>query len=332
MTAQPSFLINVATNVTEMREETSKPAGHHAKAVVTALFVTILWASSWVIIKFGLEEISPLTYAGMRYGIASLVLVSFSMRRDTTRAHFKNRSRAWWRRLLAYGLVFITATQGAQFLALYYLPAITLSLLLNLTPMLVLVISIPMLSEIPSLGETGFILLGLAGVLLYFYPADLFSLSAVGLIVGLVALVSNSLSSILGRAINRSGETPYLVVTTVSMSFGSVFLLLAGLVLEGSVAFSWTSLVYVLWLAIVNTALAFTLWNKAMTHLRAIDMTLINSTMMPQIVLLSLLFLGEYPSIPDWIGLTLLAVSVAAVQVLQFKRSDGRPADTLGKG
>lgn len=304
---------------------------HQVQAVLLAFFVTILWASSWVIIKFGLEEIPPLTFAGMRYGIASLILMTLTLGRGATRTHLRNKTRNWWSKLFAYGLLFITGTQGAQFLALYYLPAITLSLLLNLTPIVVLIISVAMLNEVPSRAEVVFILVGSFGVVLYFYPMDLFSISAIGLAVGLAGLLFNSLSSIYGRAINRTGDTPYLIVTSVSMAFGSAFLIVAGLMLEGPVTLSSVSLVYVLWLSIMNTALAFTLWNKAMAKLRAVDMTLINSTMMPQIVLLSLVFLAEYPSVIDWAGLLLLATSVAAVQILQIRRGQRRPVDTLGK-
>jgi drug/metabolite transporter (DMT)-like permease len=57
-----------------------------------------------------------------------------------------------------------------------------------------------------------------------------------------------------------------------------------------------------------------------MRELRAIDTTLINSTMMPQIVLLSVVFLGEFPDLIDWVGLILLAIGIAAVQVLQVRR------------
>ena len=51
-------------------------------------------------------------------------------------------------------------------------------------------------------------------------------------------------------------------------------------------------------------------------------MTLINSTMMPQIVILSIIFLGEFPDPIDWIGLIILAFSVTAVQYLQTKRAE----------
>ncbi len=237
----------------------------------------------------------------------------------------------WWARLIAYGLIFITATQGAQFLALSYLPAIAFSLMLNLTPIVVVFVSIPILREIPSREEGLFILVGLVGVFLYFFPLEMLALPILGLLVGIGALTSNSFSAIIGRAVNRDGDTPYLVVTTVSMAFGSSVLLLIALLVEGVTAVSTLSLVYILWLSVVNTAIAFTLWNKAMGTLRAVDMTLINSTMMPQIVVLSLVFLGEFPTATQWTGLLLLGASVMAVQLIQIYRKEKRPVNSLGK-
>lgn len=305
---------------------------HHLRAVSLAFFVTILWASSWVIIKFGLEEIPPLTFAALRYSIASVLLLGFAFARQDGRQQVRNRSRRWWITLVAYGLIFITATQGAQFLALYFLPAIALSLMLNLTPIVVVLVSVPLLREIPSRAEGMFIMLGLVGVFLYFFPLELLGLPLLGLLIGIGALSSNSASAILGRAINRDGNTPYLIVTTVSMSFGSFALLVAALLVEGVTIISALSLLYILWLSIVNTAIAFTLWNRAMGTLRAVDMTLINSTMMPQIVLLSLVFLGEYPTGRQWMGLLILGFSVMAVQLLQVYRREKPPVDSLGKG
>lgn len=291
-------------------------------AVVQGLFVTVLWSSSFVIVKFGLEEIPPLTFAGLRYSFASLILLVLIFSQPKMRATLKGKTRRWWERLFIYGVVYIAATQGSQFLGLAYLPAITFSLILNMTPIIVLLLAVPWLGERPSAVETGLIILGIFGVLLYFYPLDFVGVSIIGLIVGVISLLANSFSSILGRAINRARDTPALVITGIMMSIGSVFLMLFGLITEPLTPLSITSWFYILWLAVVNTALAFTIWNRAMRVLRAIDMTLINSTMMPQIVILSIFFLGEYPNYLDWIGVILLAVSVAAVQILQASKSN----------
>ena len=108
------------------------------------------------------------------------------------------------------------------------------------------------------------------------------------------------------------------------MLVGSVALLASGLLLEDVQAISLLSWFYIIWLSVVNTAFAFTLWNRAMQTLRAIDITLINGTMLPQIVILSIIFLGEMPTFLDWIGLALIAVSVLIVQVIQARKKNNR--------
>ena len=49
----------------------------HLMALWAALAVTVLWSSSWVLIRVGLddEDLEPLTFAGLRYLLAALVLV-----------------------------------------------------------------------------------------------------------------------------------------------------------------------------------------------------------------------------------------------------------------
>ena len=291
-------------------------------AIAQALFVTVLWSSSFVIIKFGLEEIPPLTFAALRYSFGSVILLALIFGQSGMRAELRNRSRRWWMSLFFYGCIFIAVTQGTQFLGLLYLPAITFSLILNMTPILVLVLAIPWIKEKPNSTESILVLMGIIGVLLYFYPLDFVGVSIIGLVIAVISLLANTVSSIIGRSINRKRDASPLVITGIMMAFGSFFLLLASVMIEPIQPLSLTSWFYVFWLAGVNTALAFTLWSRSQRILRAIDMTLINSTMMPQIVLLSIIFLGEFPDPTDWIGLIILAISVTAVQYLQTKRAE----------
>ncbi|UCH03477.1 MAG: EamA family transporter [Candidatus Thorarchaeota archaeon] len=157
--------------------------------------------------------------------------------------------------------------------------------------------------------------------MVYFYPIYLDFTEIVGLSVVLIGVLSNALSSIIGRAINRQRASPPLVVTGVSMAIGASILMVTGVMFEGLITLTPTSMVYVLWLSIVNTAFAFILWNRAMQVLRAVDISVINSRMLPQIVVVSIVFLGEMPDLIDWIGLIVLALSVAAIQVLQARRT-----------
>jgi drug/metabolite transporter (DMT)-like permease len=98
--------------------------------------------------------------------------------------------RSWWR-LGTLGLLLYGLTQTTVFYGLYRLPAVTVSLLLSLTPALVTVLAIPLLGEVPAPLQGGGVLLSVIGALVYFGPVALPAgqLVTVGVVVvGVVAL------------------------------------------------------------------------------------------------------------------------------------------------
>ncbi len=292
----------------------------HTIAVMEALVVTVLWSSSWVLIKFGLQDVPPLIFSGLRYSVASAILLGVILARPKHRTFLKSRNRRWWGSIAAYGTIFVAITQGAQYVGLRVLDAITVSMLLNLTPILVLLLGSSLLREVPPPRQVALILLGVLGAIIYVYPVQFDASQAIGLTVVIVGVIANAVSSIMGRSINRERDSSPVVVTGLSMTVGSILLLAVGLAVEGVVSLTPLSIVYVVWLSVVNTAFAFTLWNRAMHTLRAVDMSIINSTMMPQIALLAVWFLSEMPTILDWVGLAVLGISVVLVQVDQARK------------
>jgi hypothetical protein len=53
------------------------PRTTHRRAIGTAILVTVLWSSSWILIRVGLadEDLAPLTFAGLRYALAAVALL-----------------------------------------------------------------------------------------------------------------------------------------------------------------------------------------------------------------------------------------------------------------
>src|SRR5205823_9926157 len=122
----------------------------HLRALLQALFVAFLWATSWVLIKIGLvDKIPPLTFAGLRYSLAFLCLLPFALRPSHLLV-LRQLTGAQWSRLALLGLLIYAVTQGAQFVGLAYLPAVTVSLLLNFTSVVVALLGIAVLTERPS--------------------------------------------------------------------------------------------------------------------------------------------------------------------------------------
>ena len=286
----------------------------HFRAAFQALLVTFLWSTSWVLIKIGLEDIPALTFAGLRYSLAFLCLLPFALRP----AHLKPLRRLSgrrWARLVVLGLLFYAVTQGAQFVGLDYLPSVTVSLLLNFTTIVVALLSIPLLAERPTPLQWCGVLINVAGVAIYFYPVSIPAGQVVGLIVVAVGVLANAGSSILGRSVNREGDVSPLTVTIVSMGVGAIVLLVSGILIQGFPRLSLTNWAIIGWLAVVNTALAFTLWNHTLRVLSATESSIINSTMLVQIAVLAWLFLGERLTWQEIIGMALAGSGVLIVQL-----------------
>lgn len=286
----------------------------HVRAILQALFVTFLWSTSWVFIKVGLDDIPPITFAGLRYFLAFLALIPFYVRSNSI-TPLRNLSRRDWWNLIALGLIYYTVTQGSQFLALSFLPAITLSLLLNGTAIVVAVLGIFLLREYPTWLQWigSFVFIG--GALLFFYPFVIPTGQTIGYLIAAVNILATSMSSIMGRGINRQERIHPLTVTLVSMGVGSIILLGIGLVAEPLPSFNIRSWAIILWLAVVNTAFAFTLWNLTLRTLSAMESSVINNTMLIQITLLAWLFLGETLTRIEIVGLILAALGALLVQV-----------------
>lgn len=294
------------------------------RAVSQALFVTFLWSTSWVLIKFGLDEIPALTFAGLRYGLAFLLLLPMVFRPAARRAA-AGLTRRDLLLLGALGLVMYGVTQGAQFLALERLPAQTTSLVLSMSPVLVAFLGMAALGERPAPMQLGGVLLFMAGAVTFLYPASFPADQLVGLGVAAVGLLANAGAAVLGRYVNRSATLPPALVTTVSMGVGAALLLGVAVTAQGLPRLSLLGWGIVAWLAVVNTAFAFTLWNLTLRRLSAMESSIVNNTMLIQIAVLAWVFLGESLGARQVGGLLLAAAGTLIVQL-------GRRRDPLGRG
>jgi drug/metabolite transporter (DMT)-like permease len=291
----------------------------HTGATVQALLVTFLWSTSWVLIKLGLIEIPALTFAGLRYGIAFLCLLVYMLAARQT-SPVKSLTKRQWGLLFLFGITFFAIVQGVQFFGLAYLPAATISLILNFTSLMVALMGLLWLSEQPGwLGWLG-IVLSVSGALVYFYPVGFPASQLMALLIVVFGMFVNAFSGVLGRYINHNEGIPALTVTTVSMGVGSALLLAGGIVLQGMPHISTRGWLIIGWLAVVNTAFAFTLWNFTLRTLEAMESSVINSSMLIQVALLAWIFLGESLSVKEWIGLLLAGFGVLLVQLRSTRK------------
>lgn len=305
----------------EMTPTTLTRSKTHPKAVLLALFVTFLWSTSWVLIKIGLQaSLPPVTFAGLRYTVAFLCLLPFVLMNKSHRQLIRDFSKSTWLQLILLGLVFYTITHGAQFIGLAFLPAATVTLLLNFSPLFVAIPSGLVNQETTTVPQWIGILLSVAGAIIYFLPLSIPANQVVGLIAVFVGVLANASSSLLGRKINTQSGLPPILITTISMGIGGVLLLITGEATQGFGQIDLLQWLIIIWPAIVNTAFAFILWNKSLQTLTAVESSIINSTMLPQITILAWVFLGESLNLRQILGLGLVTIGIIIVQVWRGKR------------
>ena len=290
----------------------------HLGAIGIALLVTVLWSSSWVLIRWGLdgEGLDPITFAALRYGLAAIVVVGWMVLREPQAARaIRRMDRSMITRIVALGVLMYAMTQGAQFVAIDNQPAATTSLVLSLTPLLVAGLAVASLSEAPARRQIAGAVLVVLGAWAYF-AGDL-GATVVGMTAALVGLGSGVAASLLGRHVNRARELSPVVVTALSMAIGAAILNAVGFLVEGAPSVSAKAWLIISWLAVVNTAFAFTLWNLSLQRLSAVESAGINNTMLIQIAILAWLFLDEAPGPTELAGIALISIGVFLTQALK---------------
>jgi drug/metabolite transporter (DMT)-like permease len=239
-----------------------------------------------------------------------LPFVVLTQRKQSTASLPKSMQR----QLIILG-VLLAMTQGAIFVALAYLPAVTINLLLSLSNITVALLGIVWLNEHPARFQWVGVVLATLGAVIYFHPVELPQGYLLGIVAAIISILANSGSAIVGREVNRAARINPLVVTTVSMGVGALVLLVVSISTQGFPAITFKGWCIIVLLAVVYTAIAYTLWNYTLQTLSATESNIILGTMLIWIPILAVVFLDEHVSSKELLGLVAAGVGTIIVQL-----------------
>lgn len=303
-------LNTLLTNFQQKILELSSRDFHRLAAIGEGVLATSIWSSSFVFVKLALESMGPLTIAGLRYFLAFIVLIPWLINRKSFKQSISGKT---WTRLMAIGLSAYTIGNGAMFWGLKFLPATTVSFLLSLLPIFILVGSIVWLAEKPTKTQVFGVFISLLGSLLFFSsgfrPGE-----PAGIAIVSIGIIGFMVFGILGREIARIKGLDTLTLTAIPLAIGGGILLLIALPLEGLPSYSIKTLGIVLWLAVVNTAIAYLLYNHALQCLTALEMNILLNIGPVGTALLSWWLLNEKLGVIKIIGLVIMILGVMFVQ------------------
>lgn len=288
------------------------------RGVLEALLVTFLWSSSYVLTKIGLQDTPPLLLVALRYFLASVVLLSVAFARG---AH-RELDRGTAVKLALLGVSGYAVAQGLQCLGLFYLPAVTVTFILNFTPVMVLAFNAVTVGHRPTPPQLLGVLMVLGGAYIFF-GGRIEAGNLLGVSITLLSGLGWAVYLVAGRRFFADSNITPLALSAFAMASGTVLIAGSAAVFEGLRPVSPQSLAIILWLGVVNTAAAFFIWNRALARVGAFEISILQNTMLIQIAVLSWLFLGETLTSTKMLGMGLVFTGVLIVQ-LSSLRGGGR--------
>jgi drug/metabolite transporter (DMT)-like permease len=274
------------------------PARNKVAIVAAFLTLCVVWSSTWLVIKIGLRDLPPVSYAAIRFVTAIIVLLAVSIGR--TRLLPRNRIEV---AILAFtGVLMFTMNYGLLFWGELHVSSGLAAVLQATIPIFGMVFAHFMLPNEPMRWQRfagAFLAIGGVALIcarLLNFNGMLAFWGGLGIVIGAAgAAFSNVLLK--QRPIQLSPG----MLAAWQMIFGTVPLLLLGFVLEGNPArFHWSaiSIACLLYLAIIGSALTFLLLYWLLPQMSATNLQTVSLITPPGAVMLGWLLGGE--TFPLW--------------------------------
>lgn len=283
--------------------------------ILVWLILCLVWGTTWIFIKIGLEDLPPITFAAARFTLAIAILlpvIRFS------RLPWPRRASEW--KLIALtGFLQFSFNYATVFWAEQHITsglAAVLQAMITVFGLVLAWIFLP--AERITPVKIFAVVLGMLGVAVIF--AEQLRIESVMAFAGCVAIVAGAYSaaqaSILIKARGTSLHPASLVCA--QMICGLPALVIYALVAEGNPLrfnWSWTAVVCVLYLTVLGTIAAFWLYYWLLSRIESTKAMMISLVTPLIAVLIGAVFLGERLPPQTLVGGVLIISSVALIAI-----------------
>jgi drug/metabolite transporter (DMT)-like permease len=249
---------------------------HYSKLPLIVWFILcLIWGSTWLFIKLGLEDLPPFTFAGIRFVIAAIILlIIIAIRRRPLPKDVRD-----WVLIAGTGILAFTINYGLLFWGEQRVSSGLAAILQTIIPVFGLVLAHLHLPE-ERITWTKFfgVVLGIAGVALIF--SNQMETGGRAAFHGSLAIVIGAFAAAYSNVLvkSRGGRLDYAVLAAGQMIFGLIPLLIVGITFERNpLELHWTplALLSLFYLALVGSAIAFLLYYWLVRHMEVTKTMLI---------------------------------------------------------
>jgi drug/metabolite transporter (DMT)-like permease len=292
---------------------------------VAWLTLCVVWSSTWLVIKIGLRDLPPISYAAIRFVLAVIVLVAIS----TGRVRLLPQRASDYMVLAFTGVLMFAVNYGLLFWGELHVSSGLAAVLQATIPIFGMVFAHLMLPDEPlRLQKLVGALLALGGVtiicerLLGFNGLMAFW-GGLGIVFGAAGA---AFSNVLLKA--RVMQLAPAMIAAWQMIFGVVPLLVTGFIVEGNpLHFHWSasSIFCLLYLAVIGSALTFLLLYWLLPRMTVANLQSISLITPPGAVALGWAIGGEKFSLWSLVGACFVLAGVWMI----FRRAEATKRRTL---
>ncbi|WP_181804066.1 EamA family transporter [Streptomyces shenzhenensis] len=276
---------------------------------VTAV-APVAWGANYYVTHEFLPADRPLYGAALRALPAGLVLLALRRRRPRG---------AWWWRSAVLGLLNMSVFFVLVYTASQLLATSVASTVMAVSPLTMMLMAWPLVSERPRPAQLACAVLGLGGVCLMLLTG-VRGTSVPGVLASAAAMLVSAFGHVLTKRWNAGADV--LASTAWQLTAGGLFLLPVAALVEGPPpALGAPALLAFGYVSLVATALAFAAWFTGLRHLSAGTVGLIGLLNPVTGVLLGTAVAGEVLTVQQVCGLVLVLAGV----VLGRPRREGAP-------
>ena len=292
------------------------------KARLVWLVLCVIWGSTWLFIKLGLEALPPLTFAAIRFVISCAIIFLIIRLRGIQLP----RARADWILLAVTGILSFALNYGLVFWAEQHISSGLAALLQATLPAFGLVFAhFHLPSERLSWARIGGVILGVCGVAVVF--SNQLAVKGTMALAGCVAMILSAMfaaySNVLVKAYGKNMNPA--VLAAGQMLFGLLVLLVVGIPLEGNpLRFHWTpiAIISLVYLAVVGTVIAFMLYYWLVLNMDVTKSMLISLVTPVVAVLLGMIVLDEEIGWRTLFGGAMIMMGIALIVVLKARKQE----------
>lgn len=272
----------------------------------------LIWGSTWLAIKIGLEGVPPMLSAGLRFALAAAVLWLMVLRRGMPKLTRDDRIS-----IASSGLLSFTLSYACVYWAELYISSALTALLFSTVPLVVALLSrFWTRSETLGRRKIAGILAGLAGTAILFWPREgVASASPLGMGLALGSAVAAGVNMVILKKHARHGDI--FALNAAGMTVGAVCLLLLSVLTERGALVSWTpkNMTALVYLSLFGSVAAFLAYFQLLKTLEATTMSLITLIFPIVAVILGAVFLGESLTLQSAAGAGVILAGVGAAIV-----------------